>query len=275
MTYCYLNGKIIPEKNAKVSVTDIGVLRGYGAFDVIRTYRGTPFLFNEHFARTEKAARALGVRMPIAKEKLLRVMLTLVKKNGFSEAAIRVVLTGGPAIGGIRFHKHTPTLYILATKLELPPPHAYTHGVTLMTHEYRREHPEVKTLNYFDAVSLQKKLRARGAFEILYVWEGDVLEASTSNFFIFRGDTLVTPKDGVLKGVTRNKVIARARRYFQVRERDVPMKEVWEADEAFITATNKDVVPVTRIDGTKIGNGNVGPRTRRIMALFRAFMETC
>src|SRR3989344_4157991 len=105
MTYCYLNGKIIPEKDAKISVTDIGILRGYGAFDVVRTHRGKPFLFDEHFKRTKKAAQVLGVRMRVAKKELLRVMQTLVKKNGFREAALRVVLTGGPAIGGIRFSK--------------------------------------------------------------------------------------------------------------------------------------------------------------------------
>lgn len=278
ISYCYLDGKIIPEKDAKISVIDIGVLRGYGAFDVMRTVRGKPFLFNEHYERTAKAARTLGVRMPLDKRGILRVITSLLAKNAArlgGEATIRVVLTGGSALSGIRFNKNAPTLYILIAPLELPRKQIYQRGAKLMTHAYRREHPEVKTLNYFDAVLLQNKLAREKAFEILYVWEGHALEASTSNFFLFRGDTLITPKEGVLKGVTRNKIIELAGRYYTVKERDIPMRAVWTAKEAFLTATNKDVVPVTNIDGKKIGDGIVGPRTRHIMALFRECTNKC
>lgn len=126
--------------------------------------------------------------------------------------------------------------------------------------------PDAKITDYVQAALALKKARNAGAVDALYVTRDNLaLEATTSNLFAFISDTLITPDKGVLKGITRNTVLALARRRFNVSEQSLPLADLLNAREVFITATNKGVVPVVQIDGTTIGNGRPGPRTQVLM----------
>ncbi len=271
MHYCYLNGKIMPAEQARISTSDIGLLRGYGIFDLLRTYGGVPFCFDEHFARFVKSARLLNLRVPVSKMELKNSIAQLLVKNKFPEANIRIVLTGGRIVNGMEYEKARPTFFVLIEPLHEMPKSVYAKGVKLITHEYQREFPQAKTLNYLTAVALQKKRGQAKAFEVLYVKEGKVLEASTSNIFLFHKRKLITPKENILIGVTRNCVLMLAKNAYDSEERDVSVKELLLADEVFITATNKAIIPVTQIDGIRINGGNVGKHTRYLMDVFAQY----
>lgn len=270
--YCYLNGKILPLKDAKVSVLDIGILRGYGVFDFARTYNGRPHALGEHIKRLKRSAARLGLTVPLTEMKLAAVINQLIKKNGFEESTIRMVLTGGLTINGINFDRTKPTFFILVQKFDGPSSEAYSRGVKLITVEHQRIVPEAKTNNYITAVRNQSRLRKEKGFEILYHHQGNILELSTSNIFIVKNNVISTPKDNILVGTTRNFTIKLAKKLFSVQERNVSLQEALKADEVFLTATNKGIVPVVAIDKAKIGKGTVGPVTRRLMNEYEEFI---
>ncbi|MBI4120910.1 MAG: aminotransferase class IV [Parcubacteria group bacterium] len=266
--YCYLNGKIVRSDTATLHISDGGILRGYGIFDFMGIHDGKIFLFDEHWGRFQNSAKTLNLRIPISKEEFRRQIGVLIRKNKVQGGALRAVLTTGK-IDGFVFNPKTPTFFIFLQDDIAPTKEVYGKGVKLMTAEHLRLFPEAKTSNYIFPVLLQEKKKKAGAYEILYTWEGNVLEASTCNFFIFRGDTLITPKKNILHGITRYATIKLAKGVFRVEERDLSFKEVLgKATEAFVTSTGRRIVPVVNIDGNKIGKGKVGENTKELMARF-------
>ena len=269
--YCYLNGKIMPLEKATVNVNDIGLLRGYGVFDFARTVKGKPFMFNHHIERFKNSAQMLDLKIPLTDKDLQAVVEKLIKKNGFKESTIRMVLTGGQTLGnGLEYNKNKPTFFIIvAPFVPLPETH-YTEGVSVMTVEHQRSLPAAKTNNYIVAVQNQNIRKRLGAFEILYFDKDKFLEMTTSNFFIVKKGVIVCPKDNILLGTTRNAVLKLAGAKFSVEEREITVQDLRKADEAFLTATNKGIVPIVKIDDRAVGNGKVGPVTQ---ALIKAYLE--
>jgi D-amino acid aminotransferase len=265
--YCYFNGKIIAFNNAGLQLDDLGIIRGFGVFDFLRTYHGNPFLLKEHLARLHHSAERLKLKIPIADTRIQEIIEELIKKNQLPEANIRLVITGGPSDDGISVI--TPTFYILTTTAHPIEPRLYKTGITLMTHEYLRLVPEIKSLNYMTAVLLQEEKKKRGAYEILYIWKNKILEAATSNFFIVKDNTLITPKQNILIGITRNFVLKLAHKALAIEERDISLAELAQAQECFITASNKEILPVVKIDTHSIGNGKVGPCTQNLLQKYR------
>jgi branched-chain amino acid aminotransferase len=146
------------------------------------------------------------------------------------------------------------------------PDKVYKNGVKIITNEYLRTLPTSKTSNYLNAVLLQKYKNKHKALEILYVNNGEVLECSTSNIFIVKNGTILTPKEKVLKGITRKNVIDIANKNkITVKETELKINELKNADEVFITATNKKVVPIVNIDDFKIADGKVGKTTKFLL----------
>ena len=144
----------------------------------------------------------------------------------------------------MHFDSRTPTFYILVSEFKPLEPELFKNGIKLATVDHSRDAAEIKTTNYVEAVkNINKRQKKEKFFEILYVSNGVVLEASTSNFFAFIGDKFIAPKDNILKGITRNLVIKLAEKEFEVEERELKTEELNLATEAFITATNKDIVP--------------------------------
>jgi branched-chain amino acid aminotransferase len=128
--------------------------------------------------------------------------------------------------------------------------------------------PGAKSINYIPAIMARKHAASVGAVEALYFQDGFVTEGTTTNVFAFIGETLVTPKEDILPGLTRRAILELADEHYAIDLRKLALQELVNADEAFITAANKRVVPVVRVDDDTIGNGMPGERTRHLMQLF-------
>lgn len=270
----YWKDSIVPVADIHINPFDIGVLRGYGVFDVMRTENGKPFLLDEHWARLEKSAGTLGLKLPLSKARYKEVLQELLQKNGFIQSSIRTVLTGGESEDAF-LPAGKENFFILITPFHGLEDLCYTDGVKVMTLEFHRDWPWAKITQYVTAIKQAERKRALHALEILYVRDGKVLEASTSNFAIFQGDVLVTPKDDILLGITRRLTLQLARELgFSIEEREVDFEEVRQADEMLLTATNKYIVPVVEVDDMIIGSGKPGERTQKLMAAMRNFAQS-
>lgn len=271
----YLNGKILPIHKLKISPYDLGLLRAYAVFDVMRTYNGKPFLIEEHWKRLCNSAKEVGLSMPIKEDEFRKIIKELLKKNKFTESNIRTVLTGGVSENGFFYTSGKETVLILVEKFNPLSPDIFKKGVKVVKVKYARDFPKSKTTNYLAAVKNQGKKNKSKAFEIVYIDDSRrVLETATSNFFIVKKRVVVTPKEGVLDGITRKVVLVLARKLgMGVEERDIKEEELRDAQEAFLTATNKDIVPIVQIDNNKIGDGKVGDITRVLMEEFRKSVQ--
>lgn len=272
--YCFLNGEVLPLAEAKISILDIGLIRGYGIYEALTVINGKPLHFKDHWQRLLRGAKALGIKIPIENKLAEEKIVEIVKKSGLNtRASIRIVLTGGEVLNGIEHDVNKPTFYMIAEEWKALPKENYEKGAKLITHEYKREMPEFKTTNYIMGASLQDLRKGGGALEILYVSDDLVLECATSNIFLVNGDKVITPEEGVLKGITRKIVLELARKDYQVEKREVTVDEFKSADEVFITASFKDIVPIIKIDDFTVGSGAVGKITRDIMGKFQEYIR--
>lgn len=269
--WCFINGTIKPLEDAGLALTDLGILRGYGYFDYLRTYHGVPFLLEEHLDRLERTSNILNLDLPYSRSYIKEHIHELLVKNSFPESHIKIVVTGGPSSDGITVE--SPSFFILITSLIPNPETLFTEGIKLMTHEHLRLFPEAKSLNYLTALSLRNQKKESNAYEILYIYKGRVLETSTSNIFCFKDDVLITPKDDILEGITRHAVIELAKKRHTVEIREVLFEELLTSDEVFITASNKEVMPVVTIDDKRIGVGIPGKLTRVLLEDYRTYIE--
>ena len=267
--YCFLNGKILSLTEAKVGVEDIGLLRGYGIYDGLAVFNGRPFHFNDHWNRFLSGAHILNLNVPVTEEKAKKIIEELAVKNGFVERAnVRLILTGGKTLDGIEYDFNNPTFYILVEKWESLPKDFYENGARLITYKHMRELPEYKTTNYIRAANLQNWRKGENAVEILYTCSSEVLECATSNIFIVKNKTIITPDENILEGITRKVVLEIARDKYKIEERVTREEELKIADEIFITSSFKDIVPIVKIDDFEVANGKVGPVTKDLMQEF-------
>lgn len=272
MNVYYVDGNYVPEDRAVLSVNDLGLLRGYGVFDFLRTYSRRPFHLEDHVARLAQSAKCIDMPLPCSESDIMDITVkTLERNSGITEANIRLVVTGGDSADSI-----TPTdrtrLLIMITGLHICPEQWYTDGAAVITTRGERHLPRAKCTNYLPAVLALSQARLQGAMESIYVdRNGRLLEGTTTNFFAFIDGTLITPGDSVLLGITRKVVLKLADGEFAVEIRDIHREDIHHMEEVFITASNKEVVPVVRIDGHTIGSGRPGKRTRRIMQLFSEY----
>lgn len=264
-TLCYVNGEILTTSKGVIGVSDLALQRGYGVFDFARTYNQKLFHFDDHLQRLRHSASELFLQLPIPDGEITSIAEHLIQESDLNNPAIRLILTGGYADSPFL---QQPNFIIIAEELPTYPASIYSRGAKLIMVEYQRELPHVKSINYMNAIRLEQFKREKEAFEILYHSEAGVTECPRSNFFIFQGDTLVTPSSLILSGITREIILKIASDHFPIEVRKIDPEELSSIDEAFITATSKCVMPVTRIDAQQVGTGVVGDRTRKIMRLF-------
>ena len=270
--YSYFNGQIKTLDKIRISPYDLGFIRGYGVFDVMRTQNGKSLLLNEHWQRFQNAAKTLNLKIPLGKNEYQGFVKKLLKLNNFSETLIRTILTGGISKDAFS-SSGRETFLILAERFKSLNKEIYEKGISAVTLNFCRELPEIKTTNYLEAIRCQNLKNRRKAFEIIYVKNGEALEASTSNIFIFKKNVLITSKDKILFGITRNLIIKLAKNLFRIEERKISEKELFNASEVFLTATNKNIVPVVKIDDKKINNGKVGKNAKILMNKLSEFLK--
>ena len=132
-SFCYFNGKIVRVDKALIHPNDLGILRGYGVFDVLKTVNGKIFLFDEHFKRLNDSADYLGVKLPVEKIEIEEVIKKLIARNKTKQASIRIVLTGGRSADVMHFDSRTPTFYILVSEFKPLEPELFKNGIKLAT----------------------------------------------------------------------------------------------------------------------------------------------
>jgi branched-chain amino acid aminotransferase len=272
-TMYYLNGQYLPKEEAKISILDLAILRGLSVFDYLRTYAGEPFHLQDHLERLQYSAHHVGLTLPNSLSEIEEIVHLVKAKNHLHEASIKILLTGGTSED--HFTPHQSNLIVFAYPLTSYPAHYYTNGIKVITTTLNRSLPTSKTTQYIPGIVAMQRAKAHCPQEALYLNpQGEILEATTSNFFAFKQDTLYTCcSDEILIGITRDIILKLAAPHFPIALKSIHQNEIAQIDEAFITASNKEVMPVVQIDATLIGNGRVGPRTKKIMELFRAYTE--
>ena len=260
---CYLNQHFIPCSEAGINLSDLGLLRSYGVFDFFRTYNGHPFLLDDHLGHFRESAEILGIDLTFSDDHIRRVVKKLIDKNEWRDGGIRMVLTGG----------EESNFFIIPEELPVFSEQDYQKGVAVKTYSYQRPYPRAKTLNYLIPWTLRQKSFFKDITEIIYTDKGKILEGSQSNLFVIKEGNLITPKENVFHGATRNLVLELAAEDFNVEERDLLKEEVKEVEEVFITSTTKEILPVTKWNDREIGSGEVGPQTKKIRDLFRSYLK--
>lgn len=274
----FVDGQFLPADKAVIPVTDLSVLRGYGVCDIMRTFSGRPYFLEAHVARLVNSAKEIGLDLPWTSEEIIDwILKTLEKNQPVDEVNIRCIITGGSSPDYFN-PTGPPRLIILVTDLKKLPDWWYEKGVKVITIRQERPMPDAKVTAYIPAALALKDAQKQHAIEAIYVnGENHVLEGTTSNLFIFTEGCLVTPKDDVLKGITRKAILDLASRFFKVIERPVGLDEMRCAQEVFISGTNKSIVPVINVDDAIISDGTPGKNTKLLMQQMdnhaRKFME--
>jgi len=266
-----VNGAVVPASEATLQVGDLAILRGYGIFDFFLFEEFRPLFFDQYLDRFYRSAERMHMEVPYDRKELTRQILDLIAANGKKRGGIRLVLTGGYTEDG--YAPSRPNVVIMQYPMPGHPESCYTEGVKLLTHPYRREVPDVKTINYLMGIQMLPKLRASGAKELLYHAGPHITESTRSNFFMVTADdTLVTPSEDILYGITRHQVLDIAASDMKVEVRDVTLDELADIKEAFLTGSTKKVMPVVGINSLVVGTGRPGPVTQRIM---QAYADRC
>ncbi len=280
-TLVNLDGVLVPPEHAHVSIFDRGFLYGDSVYEVIRTYGGRPFELPRHLDRLEGSAARIALPLPWSRERLAAELARTLAASGNPESQVRVIVTRGAGELGLDPALAVrPLVILVVTELHPPPASAYRDGVKAQLVGVRRGQaidPRAKTGNYLANLLALKTAREHGAYEALMIdREGRVTEGTQSNLFVVQDGVLKTPpvEAGILEGITRTVVLEVARGLgIEVRETPLVPDDVLSADEAMVTGSVRELVPVVRvgIDGDErvLGAGVVGPTVRRLSAAFR------
>jgi branched-chain amino acid aminotransferase len=271
MDIYYIDGKFLPSNEAFISVNDLALLRGYGVFDFLRTYNNTPFFLDDHLSRLRRSADLIDISLPWNNRELRSIVQETLKRNGYPESSIKILVTGGDSLDGL-IPIGKSRLLVMVSALTPPDASMYELGVGLTTSRIQRLFPGAKSTNYIAGIRSIAAAKKAGAVESLYIGrKNQVLECVTSNFFGFRGDTLVTPESDILPGITRKVVLDLAADVFTIETREMHLDELQLLDEAFITSSTREVMPVVRVDNMTIGGGMPGKNTIRLQKMFAGF----
>lgn len=277
----HVDGVFYPEAEARISVFDHGLLYGDGVFEGIRAYEGVVFKLDEHLERLFESAKSIMLTIPHTKEELKIIVVECLRRNGLLTGYVRLMVTRGRGDLGLDPRKcPRPTLLVIAR----PFPRLYgEEAISAIVASVRRNavtalNPMVKSLNYLNNVYAKMEANRAGVEEaIMLNQQGYVCEGTGDNIFIAKKRALITPppSSGALMGITRASVIEIARAEgMPLVERDFTVHELYNADEVFMTGTAAELAAVTKIDGRVIGDGAIGPVTRRLSERFREYVKT-
>jgi branched-chain amino acid aminotransferase len=255
-----------------IPVTDMIVLRGYGAVDFVRTYNRKPFHLPHHLARLANSAKIIGLEMPVTLDEISEVVYKIIEKNKhLTELTLRIIITGGSGNGALSGHSNS-RLLVLAGSMPSYPSEWYEQGVDVISSFVERYLPGAKSTSYLSAIVSMQKAGEKKAVESVYVdRKNRVLEGTTSNVFMVKNGEIFTAGKDILPGITRDVVIEIAGKEFRVTVKDIFLDELLAGDEVFITASTKEIVPVKSFDGQIIGKGCPGVITKRLMHIFKDY----
>jgi branched-chain amino acid aminotransferase len=279
-----IDGQLVSDENAKISVLDHGLLYGDGLFEGIRVRAGRIFRLEQHLARLALGARAIGLELPYTANEFTRIIEETVRAFARKEAYVRLLVTRGEGPLGVDPTTcPKPTVVCIAAEIGLFSAEQRARGLTMITSSYRRPNPDVqdvaiKTLNYLGSALAKQEARRQGADEALLLNQsGRVAEAAVANVFALRRRELVTPPalDGCLEGINRGAIFEIAGELgLSVSERSLGRRDLLAADEVFLTGSGAGVVGVRSLDGRAIGRGQAGEVTLELERRHRALAES-
>jgi branched-chain amino acid aminotransferase len=280
----YIDGKFYDKAKAKVSVFDHGLLYGDGVFEGIRAYHGRVFKLQEHVDRLYCSAKAILLTVPLTPAEMSRAIVETCRKNKLRDGYIRLLVTRGEGTLGLDPNRcPKASVIIIAGTIQLYPKELYEQGMAIITvPTVRNLHsalsPAIKSLNYLNNIMAKIEAIQANALEAVMLNEqGYVAECTGDNLFAIKNGTLHTPliSDGALNGITRAVIIELAATLgIPVVERSLTRYDIFVADECFLTGTAAEVIPMVSLDRRKIGDGQPGPLTRRLIEAFKTLANS-
>jgi branched-chain amino acid aminotransferase len=277
-----VNGQLADREHAAIPVFDHGFLYGEGIYETLRTYNGQPFLFDRHMQRLRASAAMIELPIPLSDLEIARRFDATVQAAGLGggeEAYIRLLVTRG--VGELTYDPAAcpePSVVIIVKPHVDPPAEAFSDGVKTSLVSIVRNHPQtvnplIKSNNLLNCALAMQEAYKRGAFEgVMRNYRGELAECTTANLFVVKDGTVLTPPldAGLLAGITRAFVLEIARALnIPARETVLHDADLLHADEAFLTSTTRELVPITTVDATVIGSGRPGPITGQLLAEYR------
>ncbi|MFN0291165.1 aminotransferase class IV [Pedobacter helvus] len=268
--YTYVNGEIVLESEAKLLVTDLAVQRGYGIFDFLKLVNGKPIFIEDYFNRFYNSAKEMNLNIGLDRSQLHQAIQSLLAKNNMPNSSLKIILTGGYSEDGYQIAE--PNLVIVQAPFKYDYS-SFERGLTLLSHNYQRQLATVKTIDYLQAIRLQPQLKQKQIDDLLYHHNGEVRECPRANIFIVKGNEILTPKTNILRGITRSKILITKIEGYTIKEQDFELADIANADEAFITSSTKNILPVLSLDGKSIGDGTPGKITATLSQSFLKMIQ--
>ena len=279
----FMNDRLVPEAEARISVFDHGLLYGDGVFEGLRSYAGRVFRLDAHLDRLWASARAICLEIPLAKEAMAQAVIDTLAANKLEDGYIRLIVTRGAGTLGLDPNRcSNPQVIIIADTISLYPQEFYEQGLRIVTAATQRIQsaalsPRIKSLNYLNNIMAKLEGLQAGCVEALMLnHKGEVAECTGDNVFVVRSGRLLTPPPdaGILEGITRNAVMELAHAAgIDCREATLTRHDLYTAEECFLTGTAAEVITVVAIDGRPIGSGLPGSVTRRLKDDFHALVR--
>lgn len=274
----YLNGKLLPFSEAKISIDDRGFLYGDGLFETMRAYGGRVFQLAAHWRRLVAGAEVILLDLPFSAEELETAVYETLEANTLTEAVIRLSVSRGVSERGIKFPAVTkPTVAMVVREFHPYPAEFYLDGISIITlSDTRSDLSAIKSLNFLPNILAKREAEKQDAFEAVFVdAQGFVTEGTVSNIFLVRDGELLTPPPDlrVLPGVTREVVMELARKENIVcREEQFTKLNMLGADEIFLTNTTVEIMPAAMVDGKRIGQGKAGKITKVLSQRYKELL---
>jgi branched-chain amino acid aminotransferase len=281
--FVYLNGKLVPEEKARVSVFDHGFLYGDGIYETMRAYKGIVFMVDEHIKRLFRSGDLIKLKINLSHEGIKKAIYNSLKKNNLKDAYIRLSISRGQGEIGLDPELcKKPTFVIIAKQFKEYPEELYLRGVKISIVKTRRNAPEalnpkIKSLNFLNNILAKIEAKEAGAYEaIMLNYKGYLTEGTITNIFFIKDNSLFTPsiESGILDGITRDLIIRVAERTgIKVIEGLYTPENIYDADETFITNTTLEILSVIKIDKNVIGKGIPGLVTKDLHSRYKEEVE--
>lgn len=279
----YVNGEILDEDLAKISVFDRGFLYGDGIFETVRSYGGVVFRFNDHLNRLYSSMKSLKIRPSISNKETEKAVYKLLRINGLKDASIRITISRGISKhrGFNISQNEIANVVITATQFLPRPAKFYESGIKADIAHCRRNSQSLlsrfKIMNYLESIIARNEAISKGSFETIFLNEfGYVCEGTVSNIFMVKGNKVLTPSldCGVLPGITR-KIVLELTSYVGLGTQEGLFKEesLKGSEEVFVTNSLIEMIPVVKINESLIGKGRVGPVTQKIHNLYKELVR--
>lgn len=280
-SYVFINNKVVPEKDALISVFDRSYLYGEGVFETLRAYKGHVAFADLHYDRLRKNCRRLNIDLPVDKHAFEKAIIKTLVANNLKDAYIRVTVSPvGPSIGMEKPKKITTNFSIFCREFHGRPEELYNKGArVIIIKSAPSDHPamaNLKSTNYLNKMIARREvIEAKADEGIFCTPDGRVLEGSATNIFLVKDNELFTPpiSEGVLPGVTRNIVINAAEGFgMKIHETPIKLEELKTCDEIFLTGSTTEVLPIRELVDLANKELSPGPVTQKVMNVYKSLL---